>query len=60
MAAATVLTTVLGPVTGPARADSIDEKRRQAAAIADQLDALAERMNGLGEDYPRPSPSRAS
>ena len=51
MAAATVLTTVLGPVTGPARANSIDEKRRQAAAIADQLDALAERMNGLGEDY---------
>ena len=50
-AAAIVLTTVFGPVSGPARADSIDEKRRQAAAIADQLDALAERMNGLGEDY---------
>ena len=43
-AAAIVLTTVFGPVSGPARADSIDEKRRQAAAIADQLDALAERM----------------
>ena len=42
---------VLGPVARPAGAEPIDDKRRQVAAIADQLDALAERMNGLGEDY---------
>ena len=40
----------LGPV-GPARADSIDDKRRQAAAIADQLEQLTEQMDSLGEDY---------
>ncbi len=32
-------------------ADSIDEKRRQAEAIADQLENLADQMNSLGEDY---------
>ncbi|MEY4365263.1 MAG: hypothetical protein RLZZ305_607 [Actinomycetota bacterium] len=42
---------VLGPVARPAGAEPIDDKRRQVAAIADQLDALAEKMNGLGEDY---------
>lgn len=35
----------------PASADSIDEKRRQAAAIADQLENLTEQMDALGEDY---------
>jgi hypothetical protein len=34
-----------------ASADSIDEKRRQAAAIADQLENLVDQMNSLGEDY---------
>ena len=32
-------------------ADSIDDKRRQAANIADQLDRLTEQMDALGEDY---------
>ena len=30
----------VGPTSSPARADSIDDKRRQAAAIADQLDQI--------------------
>ena len=34
-----------------ASADSIDDKRRQAANIADQLDNLTEQMDALGEDY---------
>ena len=34
-----------------ASADSIDEKRRQAEAIADQLENLVDQMNSLGEDY---------
>lgn len=34
-----------------ASADSIDDKRRQAANIADQLDKLTEQMDALGEDY---------
>ena len=45
------LVAVFGPAARPASAEPIDEKRRQAAAIADQLDALSEQMNGLGEDY---------
>ncbi len=41
------------PVMAPhgASADSIDDKRRQAANIADQLDKLTEQMDALGEDY---------
>lgn len=41
------------PVLQPhvASADSIDDKRRQAAAIADQLENLTEQMDALGEDY---------
>ena len=44
---------LLGIVVGPsgASADSIDDKRRQAAAIADQLDNLTEQMDALGENY---------
>ena len=34
-----------------ASADSIDEKRRQAANIADQLENLTEQMDALGENY---------
>ncbi|MFM8554159.1 MAG: NlpC/P60 family protein [Acidimicrobiales bacterium] len=45
------LVAVLGPGPRSAGAEPIDDKRRQAAAIADQLDALAEQMNTLGEDY---------
>lgn len=45
------LGTVLGPVARPAAADSIDDKRRQAAAIADQLENLTEQMDALGENY---------
>ena len=43
----------LAPIVqpSPVSADSIDEKRRQAAAIADQLDNLTEQMDRLGEDY---------
>jgi chromosome segregation ATPase len=43
----------LGFVVGPsgASADSIDDKRRQAAAIADQLENLVDQMNALGENY---------
>ena len=42
-----------GTVISPrlASADSLDDKRRQAANIADQLDNLAEQMDALGEDY---------
>ena len=42
-----------GTVIAPrvASADSLDDKRRQAANIADQLDNLAEQMDALGEDY---------
>lgn len=40
-----------GPPVRPALADSIDDKRRQAAAIADQLEALSEQMDSLGENY---------
>jgi cell wall-associated NlpC family hydrolase len=35
----------------PVSADSIDQKRAQVAAIADQLEKLAEEMGMLGEDY---------
>ena len=44
---------VLIPVLAPhaASADSIDDKRRQAANIADQLEKLTEQMDSLGEDY---------
>jgi septal ring factor EnvC (AmiA/AmiB activator) len=41
--------TVISPPV--ASADPLDEKRRQAANIADQLDNLAEQMDALGEDY---------
>jgi cell wall-associated NlpC family hydrolase len=36
---------------GQVSADSIDQKRAQAANIADQLEKLAEQMGMLGEDY---------
>ena len=42
-----------GTVISPriASAEPIDDKRRQAANIADQLENLAEQMDALGEDY---------
>mgnify|MGYP006280340825 CR=1 FL=1 len=48
---AIVVSGLLAPVVPAAHADSIDDKRRQAAAIADQLDALTEQMDALGENY---------
>ena len=44
---------VLVPAVMPGQvsADSIDQKRAQAANIADQLEKLAEQMGMLGEDY---------
>lgn len=44
---------LIGVIVGPqgASADTIDDKRRQAANIADQLDNLVEQMDALGEDY---------
>lgn len=49
--AAVLALSVLCQTAQPVRADSIDDKRRQAAAIADQLDQLTEQMDSLGEDY---------
>jgi cell wall-associated NlpC family hydrolase len=44
---------LVGLVVFPSRAsaDTIDDKRRQAEAIADQLENLVEQMDMLGEDY---------
>jgi len=44
---------VLGPtlVAPSVSADPLDDKRRQAANIADQLENLGDQMNSLGEDY---------
>jgi cell wall-associated NlpC family hydrolase len=44
---------LLGPtlVAPGASADPLDDKRRQAANIADQLENLGDQMNSLGEDY---------
>jgi peptidoglycan DL-endopeptidase CwlO len=44
---------LLGPsLAAPgASADPLDDKRRQAANIADQLERLGDQMNSLGEDY---------
>lgn len=38
-------------IPGSASADPLDDKRRQAAGIADQLDRLIEQMDALGENY---------
>ena len=51
LAAGTVVAGLFGQHAVPVRADSIDQKRAQAAAIADQLEQLTERMDALGEDY---------
>ena len=48
---ALVVSGLLAPVVPVAHADSIDDKRRQAAAIADQLENLTMQMDSLGEDY---------
>jgi hypothetical protein len=47
---------LVGLVVFPSRAsaDTIDDKRRQAEAIADQLENLVEQMDMLGEDYVGP------
>ncbi len=57
-----VLTTsLLAPsvLPGRASADSIDQKRAQAAAIADQLEKLTEQMDALGENYSEALQSQA-
>jgi len=57
-----VLTTsLLAPTVLPGRAsaDSIDQKRAQAAAIADQLEKLTEQMDMLGENYSEALQSQA-
>ena len=51
LAAGTVIAGLVFQHAVPAGADSIDQKRAQAAAIADQLDQLTEQMDSLGEDY---------
>lgn len=53
LAVGLALGVLFGPlaVSRPVSADSIDDKRRQAAAIADQLEKLTEQMDALGEDY---------
>lgn len=51
VAAALFVGLLLGPGMLPASADTVDDKRRQAANIADQLERLVEQMDGLGEDY---------
>jgi cell wall-associated NlpC family hydrolase len=53
LAAAIVAGLLAGVVlpVGGATADGIDDKRRQAEAIVDQLENLAEQMGMLGEDY---------
>lgn len=50
---ALVVAAVMGPsVMAPgASADPLEDKRRQAANIADQLERLGDEMNALGEDY---------
>jgi cell wall-associated NlpC family hydrolase len=50
LAALTTLSLVLG-VAAPARADSIGDKQREAAAIAARINALEDRTAQLGEDY---------
>ncbi|CAB4664326.1 unannotated protein [freshwater metagenome] len=47
----TSLILVPAVMPGKVSADSIDQKRAQAANIADQLEKLAEQMGMLGEDY---------
>lgn len=44
---------VFGPLLAApsVSADPLDDKRRQAANIADQLERLGDQMNSLGEDY---------
>ena len=58
--ASVLAVTAVGPSANPARADSIDDKRRQAAAIADQLEQLTEQMDSLGRTTPRPSRNRVN
>lgn len=50
---AIVMALLVGPSVAASRvgASPVDEKRRQAANIADQLERLADQMDMLGEDY---------
>lgn len=52
-AAATALLSVVVPVAVPggASAEPVDDKRRQVAALADELERMTERLDALAEDY---------
>lgn len=49
-AALIAITTLFGSVPG-VRADGVDDQRRKVQQIADQLDAIANRVGQLDEDY---------
>lgn len=53
LAAGIAAALLFGPLVAPkpVSADSIDDKRRQAAAIADQLENLVSQLDALGENY---------
>jgi cell wall-associated NlpC family hydrolase len=48
-----VVALLLAPslAVSPALADPLDDKRRQASNLADQIESLGDQMNSLGEDY---------
>lgn len=50
---ATALLSVVVPVAVPggASAEPVDDKRRQVAALADELERMTERLDALAEDY---------
>lgn len=52
-AAATALLSAVVPVAVPggASAEPVDDKRRQVAALADELERMTERLDALAEDY---------
>ncbi len=52
-AVATALLSVVVPVAVPggASAEPVDDKRRQVAALADELERMTERLDALAEDY---------
>lgn len=52
-AAVTALLSVVVPVAVPggASAEPVDDKRRQVAALADELERMTERLDALAEDY---------
>lgn len=51
LSAALTLALLAVPLARRASADPVEEKQRQAEAIADELEALEQQMQGLEEDY---------